>query len=230
MSSQTEKPGEHTSRLVVVISGRGRNLQAIIQAIEAGKLDAEIALVISNRADAPGMQIARLAGLNCVCIEAGGFKHREDFDRALAARIAAARPDWVVLAGFMRILSQAFVERFEAKLINIHPSLLPRYKGLNTHERALSNGDARHGASVHFVTPDLDDGPTIRQGSIAVAADDTPETLAERVMTEVEQRLYPAVLAELVAGRVFFKDGVVWRDQRLQEDCPHDEYDQIALS
>ena len=218
------------ARLVVVISGRGRNLQAIIQAIEAGELAAEIALVISNRADAPGMQIARLAGLNCVCIEPRGFNHREDFDCALAARIAAARPDWVVLAGFMRILSQAFVERFEAKLINIHPSLLPLYKGLNTHERALSNGDARHGASVHFVTPDLDDGPLIRQGSIAIESDDTPDTLADRVMVEVEQRLYPAALAELVAGRVYFKDGVVWRDHGLQDRCPHDEYDRLALS
>ncbi|MES1949880.1 phosphoribosylglycinamide formyltransferase [Salinisphaera sp. S4-8] len=230
MSIETEQTTPALPRLVVVISGRGRNLQAIIQAIDAGELKAEIALVLSNRADAPGMQIARLAGLNCVCIEASGFRHREDFDRALAARIAAARPDWVVLAGFMRILSQTFVERFEGKLVNIHPSLLPAYKGLDTHERVLSNGDNRHGASVHFVTPDLDDGPLIRQGSIAVEADDTPDTLAERVMAEVEQRLYPAALAELVAGRVFFKDGVVWRDQRLQEHCPHDHYDRLALS
>jgi phosphoribosylglycinamide formyltransferase-1 len=214
-----------SARLAIVISGRGRNLQAIIEAIEAGELNAQITLVISNRRDAPGMQIARLAGLNCVCIEPAGFNSRDDFDAAMGARIAAARPDWVVLAGYMRILGSAFVKRFESRLINIHPSLLPRYKGLNTHERALSNGDARHGASVHFVTPDLDGGPLIRQASIAIAADDTPETLADRLMEQVEQRLYPAVLAELGRGEVRLHDGVVLRQARLQEQCPHDHYD-----
>ncbi|MBO9469839.1 phosphoribosylglycinamide formyltransferase [Endozoicomonas sp. G2_2] len=230
MIGPNEGARDTAPRLVVVISGRGRNLQAIIRAIETGDLNAQIALVISNRSDAPGMQIARLAGLNCVCIEPKGFKRRDDFDRALGARIAAARPDWVVLAGYMRILSSAFVQRFESKLVNIHPSLLPRYKGLNTHERALSNGDARHGASVHFVTPDLDDGPLIRQASIAIAHDDTPETLADRLMADVEQRLYPAALAELIAGTVRFYDGVVWRDGQIQEQCPHDDYDSIATT
>lgn len=226
MSNESNR--DHVSRLVVVISGRGRNLAAIIEAIDAGELNAHIALVISNRKDAPGMQIARLAGLNCVCIEPAGFNNRDDFDAALGARIAAARPDWVVLAGYMRILSSAFVKRFESTLVNIHPSLLPHYKGLNTHERVLSNGDTRHGASVHFVTADLDDGPLIRQASIAVAADDTTETLASRLMEKVEQRLYPAVLAELVSGAVRLQDGVVLRDERLQEHCPHDDYDSIA--
>lgn len=215
------------ARLVVLISGRGRTLQAIIESIEAGRLDARIALVISNRRDAPGMRIARLAGLNCVCIEPAGFASRDDFDAAMAARIAAARPYWVVLAGYMRILSSTFVARFEARLVNIHPSLLPHYKGLNTHARVLSNADTRHGASVHFVTADLDDGPLIRQASIAVARDDTPDTLADRLMARVERRLYPAALAELIDGTVRLHDGVVVRDGRLQEQCPHDDYDAI---
>lgn len=216
------------ARLVVVISGRGRNLEAIIAAIDSGRLDAEIALVISNKRNAPGLKTARLAGLATAAIEPRGFQRRADFDRALGARIAAENPDWVVLAGYMRILSSAFVQRFEARLVNIHPSLLPRYKGLNTHARVLANADPRHGASVHFVTPDLDAGPLIRQGSIAVAEDDTPETLADRLMAEVEQKLYPAALAELIAGQVCYREGRVWRDGSPQEQCPHDDYDRIA--
>lgn len=191
--------------------------------IESGKLNAQITLVISNRRDAPGMQIARLAGLNCVCIEPAGFASRDDFDAAMAARIAADRPDWVVLAGYMRILSSTF----EARLVNIHPSLLPHYKGLNTHARVLSKDDTRHGASVHFVTADLDDGPLIRQASIAVTRDDTSDTLADRLMAWVEQRLYPAALTELIDGTARLHDGVVVRDGRIQEQCPHDDYDTI---
>lgn len=211
--------------LVVVISGRGRNLQAIIQAIDEGRLNARIALVISNRMNARGLQIARLAGLACAALEPKAFASRSAFDNALAARIARADPDWVVLAGYMRVLSSAFVQRFADKLVNIHPSLLPHYKGLDTHIRVLTHGDSRHGATVHFVTPDLDGGPLIRQGSLAVHPDDTPTGLAERVMTRVEQRLYPRSLAELVDGRVRLCDGRVWREGQLQEHCPHDDYD-----
>ncbi len=214
-----------SARLVVVLSERGRNLEAIIAAIESGRLHARIALVISNRLNARGLQVARLAGLPCAALDPKAFAERDDFDRALARRIAAAAPDWVVLAGYMRILSSAFVQRFADKLINIHPSLLPRYKGLDTHIRALTNGDARHGASVHFVTPELDDGPLIRQGSMAIEADDTPAVLADRLMTQVEQHLYPAALADLVDGRVALRDGRVWRDGTIQEHCPHDNYD-----
>ncbi|GAB3681497.1 phosphoribosylglycinamide formyltransferase [Salinisphaera aquimarina] len=213
------------ARLVVLISGRGRNLDAIIRAIESGLLDARIELVACNRINAEGLRIARLAGLRTAAIDPKAFADRESFDLALGNRIAAAAPDWVVLAGYMRILSSAFVQRFADRLVNIHPSLLPRYKGLDTHARALANGDARHGASVHFVTPDLDAGPLIRQGSIAVDRGDSHETLADRLMQRVEQRLYPAALADLVDGRVVYRQGRVWRDERIQEQCPHVDYD-----
>lgn len=224
MSAQSS-PARPPARLVVVISGRGRNLEAIIQAIDAGQLNARIDLVISNRKTAGGLRIARLADLPCAVVEPRAFTRREDFDHALAARIAAESPDWVVLAGYMRILGSAFVQRFQGRLVNIHPSLLPRHKGLNTHARALANGDARHGASVHFVTADLDAGPLIRQGSIAIRAEDTPETLADRLMTRVEQRLYPAALVDLADARVQWREHRVWRDGRTQEHCPHEDYD-----
>jgi len=225
---RTDQPAG-PARLVVVISGRGRNLEAIIQAIDDGKLNAHIALVVSNRMNAPGLRTARLAGLACAALDPKAFADRPAFDQALASRIAAAAPDWVVLAGYMRILSSAFVQRFADRLVNIHPSLLPRYKGLDTHIRVLTHGDDHHGASVHFVTPDLDGGPLIRQGSIAVEPDDTPTLLAERLMTRVEQQIYPLALAELVDGRVSLRDGRVWRDGQLQEHCPHENYDDLPV-
>ena len=213
------------ARLVIVLSGRGRNLEAIRTAIADGRLYACIALVISNKPQARGLRIAREAGLPWAVLETAGFADRTAYDEALATRIARAQPDWVVLAGFMRILGSAFVKQFAGRLINIHPSLLPRHKGLHTHERALVNHDARHGASVHFVTTALDAGPVIRQGSIAVRADDTPETLAARLMVRVEQRLYPAALADLVSGRVRWHDGIIWRDGTPQEGPLHEDYD-----
>ena len=197
----------------------------MIAAIEAGQLNARIVLVACNRHNAPGLRTARLAGLRCVAIRPSAFASRAAFDAALAHRIAAARPDWVALAGFMRVLGSAFVQRFEGRLVNIHPSLLPRYKGLDTHARALANRDRRHGATVHFVTAELDAGPSIRQASIAINADDTADTLAARLMTRVEQRLYPRALAELIAGRVQWRRGRIWRDDELQEQCPHDDHD-----
>lgn len=213
------------ARLVVVLSGRGKNFEAIKSAIERGRLQAEIVLVISDKPEARGLRIAREAGLPWAVLEARGFASRAAYDDALAARIAAARPDWVVLAGFMRILGSAFVKRFRGKLVNIHPSLLPRYKGLHTHEKALTNNDARHGASIHFVTEELDSGPVIRQGSIRVRDDDTPESLGNRVLVRVEQRLYPAALADLVSGRVRWHQGQVWRGGELQEGPLHEDYD-----
>lgn len=210
---------------MIVLSGRGRNLEAIMAAIDDGRLNARIVLVISNKPQARGLRIAREAGLPWAVLEASGYPDRDAYDDALAARIANAQPDWVVLAGFMRILGSALVKRFAGKLVNIHPSLLPRYKGLHTHERVLANGDARHGASVHFVTDTLDAGPVIRQGSIVVHDDDTPDRLADRVMIRVEQRLYPAALADLVEARVAWHDGAIWRDGALQEGPPHEDYD-----
>src|SRR5699024_5899399 len=191
-TSATGRPGggadltahahQEPARLVVVLSGRGRNLEAIMRTIDSGRLHPRIVLVISNKPNASGLRLARTAGLPWATIEDKGFSDRADYDRALAARIANTRPDWVVLAGFMRILGAEFVNRFQGRLINIHPSLLPRHRGLHTHERALGAGDERHGASVHFVTDELDAGPVIRQGSVVVRTDDTPETLANRVL------------------------------------------------
>lgn len=213
------------ARLVVVLSGRGRNLEAIMAAIADGRLLARIVLVISNKPQARGLRIAREAGLPWAVLEVAGFADRRAYDEALATRITRAQPDWIVLAGFMRILGSVFVKAFAGRLINIHPSLLPRHKGLHTHERALADHDARHGASVHFVTDTLDAGPVIRQGSIAVRADDTPDSLAARLMVRVEQRLYPAALADLVTGRVRWQDGIIWRDGTPQEKPLHEDYD-----
>lgn len=213
------------ARLVVVLSGRGRNLEAIMAAIAGGRLHARIVLVVSNKPQARGLRIARKAGLPWAVLEASGFADRGAYDAALATRIAREQPDWVVLAGFMRILGSAFVKQFAGRLVNIHPSLLPRHKGLHTHERALANNDTRHGASVHFVTDVLDAGPVIRQGSIATRTDDTPTSLAARLMVRVEQRLYPAALADLASGRVRWHNGAVWRDGRPQEGPLHEDYD-----
>jgi len=213
------------ARLVVVISGRGRNLAAIMRAIDDGRLNARITLVVSNNAQAPGLRHARLAGLGVVSIDPRAFTHRDDFDRALAARIAAESPDWVVLAGYMRILSSAFVQRFAPNLVNIHPSILPRHKGLKTHQRAIDAGDPRHGASVHLVTDELDGGPVLRQASIAVQADDTPASLAERVMSQVEERLYPAALADLIEGRVTWQHNALHRNSAPQTEPLHEYYD-----
>ncbi|MGB7754441.1 MAG: phosphoribosylglycinamide formyltransferase [Salinisphaera sp.] len=218
----------HPARLVVLISGRGRNLEAIMRAIDAGELDAEIVLVASNKARAPGLQTARLAGLPVVSIAPRDFPDRESYDAALAHRIAAEKPDWVVLAGFMRVLSDVFVERFAGRIVNIHPSLLPKYKGLHTHDRALAAGDADHGASVHFVTPTLDDGPVIRQGRITIREGDTADMLADRIMDRIEQRLYAAALDDLISGRVVWREDGIYRDDRLQSNPLIVDYDEDA--
>lgn len=196
-----------------------------MRAIEDGRLNARITLVASNNRQAPGLQQARLAGIGTVAIDPSGYADREAFDQAMARRIAAEKPDWVVLAGYMRILDSAFVQRFAPRLVNIHPSLLPRHKGLHTHKRVLEAGDARHGASVHIVTPELDDGPVIRQASIAVGDDDTADTLADRVMTEIEEPLYSAALADLIDGHVTCRDDGLYRDGQRQTTPLHEHYD-----
>lgn len=196
-----------------------------MRAIDDGRLNARITLVASNNRQAPALQKARLAGIGTVAIDPSVHADRDAFDRAMARRIAAEKPDWIVLAGYMRILGSAFVQCFAPGLVNIHPSLLPRHKGLHTHQRVLEAGDARHGASVHIVTPELDDGPVVRQASIAVGADDSADTLAERVMTEVEEPLYPAALADLIDGRVICHDDGLYRDGQRQAEAPHEYYD-----
>jgi len=187
-------------KLVVLISGSGSNLQQIIDHIASGDINAEIAAVISNREDAYGLQRAEKAGIPTVVLDHTLFTDREAFDQSLLQIIESYTPDLVVLAGFMRILSNPFVEHFAGRLINIHPSLLPKYKGLHTHKRALENADTEHGASVHFVIPELDSGAVIIQGVVPVKADDTEDTLAKRVH-QVEHIIYPKAVKWIVDGK-----------------------------
>ncbi len=186
------------ARLVILISGRGSNMRSILDAAKAGSLDVDISAVISNRPDAAGLTFAAGEGIATAVIDHKQFDSREQFDEALAAKIDDYQPDFVILAGFMRILTEGFVNHFAGRLINIHPSLLPKFKGLHTHQRAIDAGEAEHGASVHFVTAELDDGPVILQASVPVLANDNADTLAARVL-EQEHLLYPAAIQKLVS-------------------------------
>ena len=182
-------------RIVVLISGNGRNLQAIIDACAAGQINGRIVGVISNKADAYGLIRASNAGIPTWVIPHQDYPDRDTFDRAIQQQIDSLEADLVVLAGFMRILTDDFVRHYLGRMLNIHPSLLPKYPGLNTHQRALDAGDSEHGATVHFVTPELDAGPTVLQHSLTITTDDTAESLATRVMEEIELGLYPAAIA-----------------------------------
>ncbi len=183
----------HPLRLVVLISGSGSNLQAIIDEIENNNLPAKIVAVISNQADAYGLQRAIKANIEQSVLSHKNYEDRLQYDRALQKLIDGYQPDLIILAGFMRILSNEFVEHFSQKMMNIHPSLLPKYKGLNTHQRAIDAGDKEHGCSVHFVTPELDDGPVILQATVEVKENDTTDTLAARVHQQ-EHKIYPQAI------------------------------------
>jgi phosphoribosylglycinamide formyltransferase-1 len=183
--------------IVILISSRGSNMQALLDA----KLPCRVAAVISNRADAQGLEIAAAHGIATAVVSHKEHADRASFDAALAEVIDRYAPDLVVLAGFMRILTDAFVERYRGRLINIHPSLLPAYPGIDTHERALRDGVRIHGCTVHFVTPALDNGPIIIQAAVPVLRDDTPQTLAARVLHE-EHRIYPQAIRWLCRGQV----------------------------
>jgi phosphoribosylglycinamide formyltransferase-1 len=187
--------------VVVLISGSGSNLQALIDSIAKGDSPARIRAVISNRADAYGLERAKQAGIDTLVLDHKQFDGREAFDAALVEAIDGFDPQLVVLAGFMRILSGGFVRHYEGRLLNIHPSLLPKYKGLHTHQRALEAGDREHGCSVHFVTEELDGGPLVVQAVVPVQADDTPESLAQRVHAE-EHRIYPLAVSWFASGRL----------------------------
>ena len=180
-------------RLVVLISGNGSNLQAIIDNITNNNLPAQIVAVISNKADAYGLERAKKAGIEQQVLSHKDYSDRNQYDLALKELIDGYQPDLIILAGFMRILSNKFVEHYFHKMMNIHPSLLPKYKGLNTHQRAIDAGDKEHGCSVHFVTPELDDGPVILQATVKIKENDTAETLAQRVH-EQEHRIYPEAI------------------------------------
>lgn len=202
-----------TCRLLVLISGSGSNLQAIIDACAAGQIDARVVGVISNVPGAYGLERARKAGIPAQVIDHKAYASRHDFDHALLAAMQRIDCDLVILAGFMRILSADLVNAYLGRMLNIHPSLLPRYPGLHTHQRAIEAGDAEHGCSVHFVTPDLDGGPVVGQARCPVLPGDTPETLANRVHA-LEHKLYPDVIGWYAAGRLYWQDGVArFRDQ-----------------
>jgi len=184
--------------IVILISGRGSNMKSIVHAVEAGDLEVNVAAVISNRPDAAGIEFAQQAGIATAMIDHKDYQSRELFDQALAKEIDRYSPSLVVLAGFMRILTTEFVEHFAGKLINIHPALLPKFKGLNTHQRAIDAGEKEHGASVHMVTAELDDGPVVLQARVPVLDNDTEESLAARVL-EQEHILYPNAIKQLIS-------------------------------
>ena len=198
--------------IVILISGRGSNMQALLTA----NANYRIAAVISNRADAGGLDFAQAHGIPTAVVSHRDHPDRDSFDAALAQVVDGFRPDFVILAGFMRILTAGFVTRYQGRLINIHPSLLPSYTGLHTHARALQDGVKIHGCTVHFVTPDLDHGPIIIQAAIPVLADDTEHTLSARVLHE-EHHIFPQAVRWLCAGQIeLSKDGKVVNRSRNQ--------------
>ena len=182
------------ARVGVLVSGRGSNMMALVEAARAPGYPAEIVCVVSNRADAAGLDFARANGIESKVIDHKAFASREAFERALDSYLRSKRVDIIALAGFMRILTARFISGWEGRMLNIHPSLLPAYKGLNTHERALADGAKTHGCSVHHVTAGLDAGPVILQAEVPVLTSDTPDTLSARVLKE-EHRIYPQALA-----------------------------------
>ncbi|HVT34291.1 MAG TPA: phosphoribosylglycinamide formyltransferase [Nevskiaceae bacterium] len=194
----------------MLISGQGRNLQALIDAVAAKKIPARIACVISSRADAPGLARAQAAGIPAQALPHRDYATRESYDAALAQALDRHAPEVIVLAGFMRILTAGFIARYAGRMLNIHPSLLPKYPGLKTHEAALAAGDAEHGATVHYVTEQLDGGPGIIQGRLKVAPQDDAGRLAERVMDEIELKIYPQAVAWQARGELCLRDGRAW--------------------
>lgn len=200
--------------IVVLISGSGSNLQAIIDQAARGELPVDIRAVISNRPDATGLERARRAGIPAIALDHKPFNDREAFDRALMARIDDYQPALVVLAGFMRLLSDAFVAHYAGRMLNIHPSLLPAFKGLDTHRRAIEAGNSEHGASVHFVTAELDGGPIVLQARVPVLPGDDAQTLAARVLQQ-EHRIYPEAIRWFAQGRLRMMGNTAYLDGKL---------------
>ena len=203
-----------TKNVVILISGRGSNMEVFLEASSQGLLNGTIVRVISNRPDAQGIVTANKRGIATAVIDHKKFETREAFDAALAEEVASAEPDVIVLAGFMRILTPVFIDRFLGKLVNIHPSLLPKYTGLNTHQRAIDAGDSEAGATVHYVTNELDGGPAILQARVSVEATDTAESLASKVLT-VEHRIFPEAVNWHLQGRVMHSEHGAYLDGKL---------------
>ncbi|MBG3131587.1 phosphoribosylglycinamide formyltransferase [Proteus mirabilis] len=197
--------------IVVLISGNGSNLQAIIDACRVNKITGNVVAVLSNKADAYGLERAKLADIPAYFVDPTLYNDRADYDKALIEQIDAYQPDIVVLAGFMRILSPDFVTHYQHKLLNIHPSLLPKYPGLHTHRQVLTNKDAFHGVTVHFVTEELDGGPMIIQARIPVLPDDTEQSLQTRIQAE-EYRIYPLAIGWLADERLKMQNNQAFLD------------------
>jgi phosphoribosylglycinamide formyltransferase-1 len=211
LSSMSIDESTALPRVVVLISGSGSNLQSLMDAVASQRLPAQIAAVISNKADAYGLQRASNADIPADTLEHTGFDSRAAFDQALQQRIDSYQPDLVVLAGFMRILTPEFVRHYTGRMLNIHPSLLPLYKGIHTHQRVLDDKAKEHGVSVHFVTPELDGGPVIMQAKVPVLPSDTAASLAQRVQTQ-EHVIYPRVVKWFVEGRLKLEGNQVMLD------------------
>jgi phosphoribosylglycinamide formyltransferase-1 len=197
-------------RTAVLISGRGSNMRALVEAARSPDYPAEIVLVLSNRADAGGIAFAKEAGIATAVVDHKIYAGRDEFEKSMQILLDLHRIELICLAGFLRVLTASFVQHWEGRLINIHPSLLPAYRGLDTHERALADGAKVHGCTVHFVVPALDDGPIIAQSSVPVLDGDTPETLAARVLVQ-EHILYPAALEAVASGTVRMNGGLIVR-------------------
>lgn len=195
----------------MLVSGQGSNLQAILDACQQGTINGSVAAVFSNKADAFGLSRARDAGVPAHALTASHFPDREAFDRQLMLEMDAYAPDLVVLAGYMRILSPAFVTHYAGRMLNIHPSLLPKYPGLHTHRQAIENGDTEHGTSVHFVTEQLDGGPVILQAKVPVFPDDTEEEVNARIQHQ-EHAIYPLVVSWFMQGRLAMREEAAWLD------------------
>lgn len=206
-------PSASPCRVVVLISGRGTNLQAILRARQTGEPPIELCAVISNRPRAPGLRYAEAAGVAREIIDHEHYPDRLSFETALADRIDSYQPHLVALAGFMRVLGAPFIDRYAGRLMNIHPSLLPAFPGLRTHERALAAGVRQHGATVHFVTADIDSGPIIAQAAVPVLPGDTPDSLAARVLTQ-EHRIYPVAIRWFAEGRLCLRGKEAYLDGR----------------
>lgn len=219
--------------LVVLISGSGSNLQAIIEAIKSKQLHAEIKAVISNQATATGLDRASRENIPGYIVNHKAYPSREAFDQAMIQIIDPVKPDMVILAGFMRILSNNFIDHYHHRLLNIHPSLLPKYKGLNTHQQVIENNDTIHGASVHYVSHELDSGPIVIQAEIPVFTTDTAETLATRVLLE-EHKIYPMAIKMHTQNRISFNKNqiqldnqplvspMLWKDNKLIRNTSND--------
>jgi phosphoribosylglycinamide formyltransferase-1 len=204
-------------KTAILISGSGSNLQSFIDRTADGGSALDICVVFSNRPDAYGLTRAKNADIPTACIEHGQFDSRESFDRAVAAKLDKWQPELLVLAGFMRILSPWFVAHYEGRILNIHPALLPAYPGLDTHQRVLDAGDKWHGSTVHFVTEELDGGPRVLQGKLAVDPNETADELCARVQS-VEHRIYPEAANWFGQGRLEFRNGEAWLDnEQLKE-------------